>query len=62
MRNTVNNSRRYYLHKQLKRFLKIDARKRTIFIKNVDLITRDKTKQYLNELISYGYACQAVIE
>ncbi|MCF8339208.1 MAG: hypothetical protein K9I74_14620 [Bacteroidales bacterium] len=60
---TQRNRRRYYLHQRIKRFTDYNARAREVKVNDRILEERtDKERQYLRELIDFGYNLQSFIE
>lgn len=56
-------SRRYYLHKKVREFTKVDARNRQVEVNDRILNSiSDQDRKYLNELNSLGYNLQTFIE
>ncbi|WP_026463638.1 hypothetical protein [Adhaeribacter aquaticus] len=49
--------RRYFLHAELKKTLKVDVKNRVIYKKD-NLELDDQTRIYLKELLDFGYICQ----
>lgn len=51
-------SRRYYLHRKLKDYYKVGARKRTVFVTQNSGIENKKVEFYLSELLKEKYNIQ----
>lgn len=54
----MKTNRRYYLHRKLKGFYRVEARKRLIHVP----VGGEILKEVLNELINGGYSAQYYIE
>lgn len=61
--NPKKRNRRYYLHKQVKKFTTMKAYERHVDITEdlLDSIS-EKQKSYLSELVGYGYGVQHLIK
>jgi hypothetical protein len=58
-----STTRRYYVHKRVKEFTTVDARNRQVNVTQPLLDSLPpKRKAFLDELLSYGYNLQFVIE
>lgn len=64
MKNTPPPHKRYYLHRKVKDYFKVNATRREVLVpqKLADTISEHKAYMYIKQLMELGYNIQLTIE